>query len=892
MDQSRQTTVTIDLRVGSIELPAGTVHIPAELELKGAGGGAGGAAGGDLSKLLGKLSGILGPQWLRTMQQVFATVKLLIPLLAKGGALLLGIIAAVGTAYIAWKAFLFVVNKVRAALQMLFNVIKRVVTIMWDMNMAVMRFLAMPLKRVLSGTVDVLGMFVGKLREAGQWALRLGEDFVRNAIDTFQDFEQQIANTVSVMGQFGDAAMEMRDQVAAAMIEITRRSRFMASEAAQAAYAVASAGFSTLAEVVDITKASIMAAEATLTDLTQTTQYAMAAINQFGLAASEAHRVMNVFVAAIAQSPATMTKIGQAMEYAGPIAHSFGVSVEAATAALMGFFKQGRSGSRAGTEFRILLASMAKATDKMVEGLGKFGITMDQLSPGRVGITGIVKVFEKLRDTIGQIATVETIYQVLPVRAASALVALLQEGSVSLGRMQEAITGTNRAFQMQQDQLRTLQGAWKILLSKAEELKYQFMERLSPAIVDVVKQLQGLVDWARESGVFKQAGGLLGDGLLYVANLIRSLAAPAFELLKNAAETLIPVVKELAEVVGPLLGKWVQTVFPLLVEIFAQLGRVLTEFLRQNGEAIIEWFRLFLETGLKIANWLPNMLPSLKQMVDLFLAWAPTLAEAVLDYLPKLLELFEKLPGALDQFLKTYIPLLLEGFGSFLVLLEKAVNELLPKLLDLFEALGPDFGKDLDGIVKKLSAIMDKVSEFLSDTGGMVQLFRDMAGALTGLTAAAVPLLNILLLFKKVEITILRIKLFFAQLIPGRIGKFAKEGFEGLGVALESIDKIMDLLIKLETLQNGAASHGGAVRGGMAPAGFGPTAAAGGGFGGNSAGMHKYTITYNVNSLQAMEDIQRREAAKMKDDELRRRKFGSAPEQSTPPTTLRLQRSF
>ncbi|HUW95757.1 MAG TPA: hypothetical protein VMW58_08210, partial [Anaerolineae bacterium] len=368
--------------------------------------------------------------------------------------------------------------------------------------------------------------------------------------------------------------------------------------------------------------------------------------------------------------------------------------------------------------------------------------------------------------------------------------------------------------------------------------------------------------------------------------------APAFELLKNAAETLIPVVKELAEVVGPLLGKWVQTVFPLLVEIFAQLGRVLTEFLRQNGEAIIEWFRLFLETGLKIANWLPNMLPSLKQMVDLFLAWAPTLAEAVLDYLPKLLELFEKLPGALDQFLKTYIPLLLEGFGSFLVLLEKAVNELLPKLLDLFEALGPDFGKDLDGIVKKLSAIMDKVSEFLSDTGGMVQLFRDMAGALTGLTAAAVPLLNILLLFKKVEITILRIKLFFAQLIPGRIGKFAKEGFEGLGVALESIDKIMDLLIKLETLQNGAASHGGAVRGGMAPAGFGPTAAAGGGFGGNSAGMHKYTITYNVNSLQAMEDIQRREAAKMKDDELRRRKFGSAPEQSTPPTTLRLQRSF
>ncbi|HUV74933.1 MAG TPA: hypothetical protein VMW79_11535, partial [Anaerolineae bacterium] len=114
---------------------------------------------------------------------------------------------------------------------------------------------------------------------------------------------------------------------------------------------------------------------------------------------------------------------------------------------------------------------------------------------------------------------------------------------------------------------------------------------------------------------------------------------------------------------------------------------------------------------------------------------------------------------------------------------------------------------------------------------------------------------------------------------------------------MQELDKLLQLKVATlaeasRLLQELETTLPGPQGGGMAPAGFGPTAAAGGGFGGNSAGMHKYTITYNVNSLQAMEDIQRREAAKMKDDELRRRKFGSAPEQSTPPTTLRLQRSF
>jgi TP901 family phage tail tape measure protein len=712
MRQERSTSVTIDLRVGSIELPEGSVMIPAELELKEPGGGAGGA---DMSKLLGKVGAILGPGATRELTRVLNVFRTAIPALGRIAGLLGGIGVAVYALTLPWKALNWVVAKGMAVLKTLVNVLRTVVGWMWRLNAATMRFLAIPLRAVIGRTVNVLGLFVGKLQEAGRWLLQIAQDYVRKAVDTFQNFEQQVANTVSVMGRFGDAADMMREKVGAAMIEITRYSRFMASEAAQAGYNIASAGFSELQQVVDMTAGSIILAEATLSTLNRTAEIMVATMNQFGLAASDASRVANVFAAAISMSPATMTKLGQALEYAGPIANSFAISMEQAVAAVMALFKQGRSGSRAGTELRIVLASMAKATDKMRTVMGEFGITMEQLSPARVGIVGMIEVFERLRDTIGQIGTVEAIYQAFPVRAASALVALMQVGSVEVTRMQKAITGTNTAFKMQQDQLRTLQGAWKIFLSKAEELRYQFLERLSPALVSVVKQLQGLVDWARESGVFKQAGGLLGEGLTAAVNLIRSLAAPAFEMLKHAAETLVPVIQELAAVVGPLLGKWIETVFPLLVAIFAQLGRVLTTFLEQNGDAIIDWFKLFLETGLKIANWLPNVLPFLKSLVDLFMAWAPVLADAVVKYLPELLKLFEKLPGAVDQFLKVYIPLLLKGFDNFLGLLQKAVDDLVPKLLELFEGLGPDIGKTLDDMTLRMAEFMESIEDLVSN---------------------------------------------------------------------------------------------------------------------------------------------------------------------------------
>lgn len=886
MRQDRRVSVSIDLSVGSIELPPGTVHIPAELELKEAGGGAG---GGDLQKLLSKLTGVLGPQWVRTWQRAAGVIKDILPLLGRVGGVLIGVAAAIVGVVVALKAMRWVAEKVTAMLRLFFDIVKRIASALWRMNAAVIRFLAMPLRRVLGATVNVLRMFVGKLQEAGEWLVRIGQDFIRKAIDTFQNFEQQLANTVSVMGQFGEAAMEMRKQVGAAMIEITRTSRFMASDAAQAAYAVASAGFSTLAEVVAITEAAIMAAEATLTDLTQTTQITMAAINQFGLAASEATRVVNVFTAAVAQSPATFIKIGQAMEYAGPIANSFAISIEQTTAALMALFKQGRSGSRAGTELRIVLASMAKATDKMRDVMGQFGITMEELSPARVGIIGMIEVFEKLRDTIGQIGTVEAIYQAFPVRAASALVALLQVGSREVARMQEAITGTNTALMMQQDQLRTLQGAWKIFLSKAEELQYQLLERLSPALGSVVGELQDLVEWARKSGIVIQAGGLLGEGLLYVANLIRSLAAPAFEMLKDAAETLIPVIKGLGEVIGPLLGKWVETVFPLLVKIFAQLGRVLTSFLEQNGDAIIQWFKDFLQAGLDAANWLPNLLPSLKEIVNLFGEWMPLLAEAAQERLPKLLEIFESLPGALDRFLNTYLPLLIEGFDEFMGLAKQAVTDLLPKLLELFEGLGPSIAEGLGTTAEKLSQLMERLGTFLSDSEGIVRIFQDLAGAMRGLSEAAIPLLRMLVMLKAIEVVVLRIKMFFLAMVPGAIGEFAGKSFLALGVALEALEKMMPMLNELENLRKGTGPQGGPLGSGEVRGGLYTPA-----YDWRRAGARvAYTITYNVNSLEAMEEVQRRETAKMKDDESRQGKFRSAPDQGTPPTTIRtFQRSF
>jgi hypothetical protein len=158
---------------------------------------------------------------------------------------------------------------------------------------------------------------------------------------------------------------------------------------------------------------------------------------------------------------------------------------------------------------------------------------------------------------------------------------------------------------------------------------------------------------------------------------------------------------------------------------------------------------------------------------------------------------------------------------------------------------------------------------------------------MSNLIENAIPLLNAFLALEKLKIVGEKIKAFFLGLVPF-MGPVARELQALLDLRYEALSELQELLAAFE--RGGAPGPQGGI---LPPRFFGTPDFRGGMSNAAFATRNTYTITYNVNSLRAMEDVQRRETAKMKDDEERRRKFQSAPDQGTPVTTVRtFQRRF
>jgi len=341
--------------------------------------------------------------------------------------------------------------------------------------------------KAVEGQVPKLGAKFGKagqsltrgitlpLAAAGAAAVKVGAQF-----------EQSIVNALSVTGDSSEKTKARMESLARTMGKDTV---FSASQAADAMYFMASAGW----KVDDMEKAlnsTLNLAAATQSDLAYTTDTVVASLSQFQLGSEGAARVSNVFAAAISGSQATMTKLGTSMTYVGPIANSLGISIEQTTASLMGMYNAGFDASQAGTALRMAFAKLVKPTKETAAGLGSLGLTFDDVNPKTKSMADIVDLLGKRG------ADTEAIIKIFGVRAGPAMAALLAQGGDALRQYEADVTGTNRASEMATQQVDTFQGSIKLMKSALEEGAIAVSKTLAPILRQLVDDvIKPAVQW-------------------------------------------------------------------------------------------------------------------------------------------------------------------------------------------------------------------------------------------------------------------------------------------------------------------------------------------------------------------------------------------------------------
>ena len=408
-------------------------------------------------------------------------------------------------------------------------------------------------------------------------------DGLREMASPAIQFEQSMADLSAITGSVGDELEELTK----AAREVGAESGLGASESARA--------FSVLAGQIDVPveslktlqKQTILLAQAGALPLEEAANAVAGTINQFGLEADEASRVVNVLAAASRAGGAEVNDISESFKVAGAAAASAGVSVEETAGALEILAQNNTKGSEAGIALRNMLVSMQ----------AQLGIDIS-----KTGFAGGLDIIRKDLSSMG--SQVERTTYLAKVFGRQNIVAAqyLLDNVDAVRDMTKAVTGTQSA--QEQAAIRTNTWAHRIEVARAKVADLMitiseatggllpfgamFTEQLVP-LAQLTPLLSGVGNAVKSLGATLKASGMGGVALIIgaIAGAL-VVAYQSSEEFRAACDELFATIKEVAGVLldalKPAFNALLEAVKPLLPiigKLFALLANQLDGIIRQ-----------------------------------------------------------------------------------------------------------------------------------------------------------------------------------------------------------------------------------------------------------------------------------------------------------------------
>jgi TP901 family phage tail tape measure protein len=316
----------------------------------------------------------------------------------------------------------------------------------------------------------------------------------REVIKTGSTFEQTMRNVQSVLGETGAQGQKTYETLSQFAQKMGRTTVFQATEAADAMYFLASAGYNAGQQMAAL-KPILDLAAATQADLASSSEIVVSTLNAFRLPASQAARVANVFSAGISKSQLTMTRLGVAMPYVSAVAKNLNIDLEETVATLGVLVSSGIRAESAGAKLRTTLLRLAKPTKEAQKALAEMGLSAEEVDPSVVGLTEIVDKFSKAGLNAAQASAI------FGARGTEVWLTLASQGAERVAELEGAITGTNAAAEMAAIQLDSVSGALKLLRSAIQGIEIIVFEAMRD---DLKKLIDVLGTAARALGNFAE----------------------------------------------------------------------------------------------------------------------------------------------------------------------------------------------------------------------------------------------------------------------------------------------------------------------------------------------------------------------------------------------------
>lgn len=516
----------------------------------------------------------------------------------------------------------------------------------------------------------------------------------------FQDFEKSVANAASVTGKTGEAFSQAKENISAVAQELGQATSFSSSQAADAMYDLASAGYDVSTMASNDLVPMLNLAAGTQYDLEETTDTMASTLSQFGLGFESAGRVADVFAASCGATQANMEKLSYSMKYVGTISDSAGMSIEETTASLGLLYNAGLNGESAGTGLRGVLASLISPTNNAAAVIKDMGLTLDDVNPTTSSFS---EVIQKLAD---KGLNTSQAFQIFGREAAPAVLALTSQS----GQLEELTTQLENAGgaaqTMADEQLDTLAGSLDGLSGSLENMMINIGQALAPTIRQVADALVPMIP-------------SIQDYIIAIVNVFVSF------------------VSQLGSSVSSIkaIGSTILDVFSSVFEAIAGAGSGVASSAANVINGIMQRIAgIVIETAPYIENAITGIIGYIKNLTTALQPTWASLTSVATNLITLFNELFSSVSGTSGN-----IANIINTVSSVLAQLVSAVTSAFIKILPTLQSIFSTIVDILHNVYTSMSTAINNISEKLGPTWTNLGLIFDAGSRLV--TGAIQPLI-------------------------------------------------------------------------------------------------------------------------------------------------------
>lgn len=371
------------------------------------------------------------------------------------------------------------------------------------------------------------------------------------SVKTAADFESSMSKVSAVSGATGGDL----DALSKKAREMGSKTKFSASEAAEAMNYMAMAGWKTEDMLGGIEGVMNLAA-ASGEDLATTSDIVTDALTAFGLSANDSGHFADVLAAASSNANTNVSMMGETFKYCAPIAGSLGFSVEDTAEAIGLMANAGIKSSQAGTSLRTIMTNLTGDVKICGSSIGEVTVATTNADGSMRDLSDILADCRTAFSGLTESEKASAAESLVGKNAMSGFLALMNAGEGDINKLSGAIDNCDgKAKDMADTMNNNLEGQLTILKSQLQELAISFGEILLPAVKNIVGWIQGFVNVLNS----------LPDGVkqtIVTIALIAAALGPVLIIVGKVISAVGTIMTIVPKVVGVING--VKTAFAAL----------------------------------------------------------------------------------------------------------------------------------------------------------------------------------------------------------------------------------------------------------------------------------------------------------------------------------------